>query len=95
MMNKATITLKITVSSDTILPTELHHALSNFGGELTAQVYDHLRDNLPELVQSDDFETDWSMNIKGDEVAKLSQVEPPCLNWRIVTIQTILTHWLN
>jgi hypothetical protein len=80
MMNKATITLKITVSSDTILPTELHHALVNFGGELTAQVYDHLQDHLPELVKSDDYETDWSMKIKADEVAKLSQVEPPCLN---------------
>ena len=80
MMNKATITLQITVSSDTILPTELHQALSNLGGELTAQVYDQLRDNLPELVNSDDYETDWSMNIKADDVAKLNRIEPPCLN---------------
>ena len=80
MMNKATITLQITVSSDTILPTELHCALSNLGGELTSQVYDQLRDHLPELVKSDDYETDWSMNIKANEVAKLNQVEPPCLN---------------
>ena len=79
-MNKATITLKITISSDTILPTELHQALSNFGGELTAQAYDHLRNNLPELVNSNDFETDWSMNVKADQVARLSQVEAPCLN---------------
>lgn len=80
MMNKATITLQITVSSDTILPTELHHALSNLGGELTAQVYDQLRDNLPELVNSNDYETDWSMNIQDDDVAKLNRVEPPYLN---------------
>jgi hypothetical protein len=80
MMNKATITLQITVSSDTILPTELHHALSNLGGELTAQVYDQLRDNLPDLVKSDDYETDWSMNIEADEAARLNQVELPCLN---------------
>lgn len=80
-MNQATITLQITVSSQTLRPTELHNALSNFGGELTAQIYDGLRENLPALVKSEDFETDWSMRIKtgytGDHPA---EIEPVCLN---------------
>ena len=79
-MNRASITLKITVSSDTILPTKLHQALSSFGGELSAQVYDHLRDNLPELVKSEDLETDWSVRIKADKTANQTEIDPVRLN---------------
>jgi hypothetical protein len=63
-MNEATMTLTITVSSKTILPDVLHNALLNSGGELAAQIYDHLYDNLPELTRSEDFDTDWLMRIK-------------------------------
>ena len=62
-MNKATITLQITISSKTVEPNALQHALSAFGGKLTAQIYERLRDNFPLLVESQDFETDWSMQI--------------------------------
>ena len=63
-MNDATITLKITISSKSSLPSELHNALFTVGGGLAAQIYDHLRDRLPELIRNEDFETDWLMKIK-------------------------------
>ena len=79
-MNRATITLKITISSDTVLPTELHKALSTFGGELTAQIYENLRDDLPELVQSEDFETDWTVKIKALNPTKVTDLNSVSLN---------------
>lgn len=62
-MNKATITLQITVSSRTVELNDLQQAVSNFGGKLTAQIYERLQENFPSLVKSQDFETDWSMQI--------------------------------
>jgi hypothetical protein len=62
-MNQATITLQITISSKTVGPKDLQYVLSNFGGKLTAQIYERLRENFSLLLKSQDFETDWSMQI--------------------------------
>jgi predicted component of type VI protein secretion system len=74
-MNEATITLKITVSSKSILPNELHNALFSLSGGLAAQIYDHLRDKMPELVTSEDFETDWLMRINACKVTDSTKLE--------------------
>ena len=76
-MNKGTITLTITVSSDTIRPGVLQNALSVFGGEMTAQLYDHLWADLPELVKSEDFQTDWLMRIRMGHPAQPPRLAPP------------------
>ncbi len=80
-MNKATITLQITVSSKTVGPKDLQHALSNFGGKLTAQIYERLRENLTLLAKNQDFETDWSMQINMVKTAMPgTKIDPVRLN---------------
>lgn len=74
-MNEATITLKVTVSSKSILPSELHYALFSLSGGLAAQIYDHLRDKMPELVASEDFETNWLMRINTCNVTNFTNVD--------------------
>lgn len=80
-MNKATITLQITVSSKTVESNDLQQALSNFGGKLTAQIYERLQENFPILVKSQDFETDWSMQINVVKTTTpRSKIDPIRLN---------------
>lgn len=80
-MNKATITLQITVSSKTVESNDLQHALSYFGGKLTAQIYERLRDNFPLLVKSEDIETDWSLQIDMAKTATPgAKIDPVRLN---------------